>query len=316
MPIPIAAMGALTAGLGSATQLGSGLIGSIMQSRENQIQRNYEQFNYAQQKIDALNFWKMSNQYNSPEQQMQRLKQAKLNPNLVYGNGANAQMDPIKAPSPQISNSTNTVNPLGQLDIGANMSQLYDLKLKDAQANLTNTSSETQKSQQVLNGLQSDLKRLEMVKLRTSNEYDRRTLEKRIDMLQAQFDNQIAQLAGTRSQTRKTETDRQIAIQTNNRAQDLHPTNKLLQLAELANKKASTDSIRATTQNTLTNTEKLKVDKFISEIDAVMKAQGISPNSSGVSRILDRVMAGLSNSKNISETLEKAKQAIRSLGIK
>ena len=40
---------------------------------------------YAYQK--DLEMWQRSNEYNSPAQQMQRLKAANLNPSLVYGSG-------------------------------------------------------------------------------------------------------------------------------------------------------------------------------------------------------------------------------------
>jgi len=46
---------------------------------------------YGRQRQDALADWNMQNEYNSPLQQMERLKAAGLNPNLVYGNGATAQ---------------------------------------------------------------------------------------------------------------------------------------------------------------------------------------------------------------------------------
>lgn len=43
---------------------------------------------YVQQKRDAIAFWNMQNEYNSPVAQMQRLKEAGLNPMLVYGSGS------------------------------------------------------------------------------------------------------------------------------------------------------------------------------------------------------------------------------------
>lgn len=36
----------------------------------------------------SINFWRMQNIYNSPEEQMKRFQRAGLNPNLIYGNGA------------------------------------------------------------------------------------------------------------------------------------------------------------------------------------------------------------------------------------
>lgn len=52
--------------------------------------RGYNMEMYALQRKHALADWNMMNEYNSPIEQMKRLKAAGLNPNLVYGNGATA----------------------------------------------------------------------------------------------------------------------------------------------------------------------------------------------------------------------------------
>lgn len=46
----------------------------------------------------TLDMWNKANEYNSPTAQMERLKQAGLNPNLVYGNGATTQASTPSAP--------------------------------------------------------------------------------------------------------------------------------------------------------------------------------------------------------------------------
>lgn len=69
-----------------------GIINSVGQGRQNRKQREWNERMYNKQRRDALADWNMQNAYNSPEAQMQRLKAAGLNPNLVYGNGANATM--------------------------------------------------------------------------------------------------------------------------------------------------------------------------------------------------------------------------------
>lgn len=50
--------------------------------------RMFAASDYRKQRRDALADWNMQNAYNSPQQQMQRLKEAGLNPNFVYGQGA------------------------------------------------------------------------------------------------------------------------------------------------------------------------------------------------------------------------------------
>lgn len=56
------------------------------------LQRHWNRKDYKIQRSDNLKDWHMQNEYNSPTQQMARLKAAGLNPHLVYGSGADAQM--------------------------------------------------------------------------------------------------------------------------------------------------------------------------------------------------------------------------------
>lgn len=80
----------IAAGIGAA----AGLIGQSQQNTSN------EQLNAVnrrwQEKMAKLNYqrniemWNMQNAYNTPAQQVKRLRQAGLNPNLLYGNGSAA----------------------------------------------------------------------------------------------------------------------------------------------------------------------------------------------------------------------------------
>lgn len=60
----------------------------LQQQRANREQKQFALDMYNRQRQDALADWNAQNLYNSPQQQMQRLKDAGLNPNLVYGTGA------------------------------------------------------------------------------------------------------------------------------------------------------------------------------------------------------------------------------------
>jgi len=82
MAFPVAA--AVAAG---ASLLSSG--GQIYASgKMNKKTRQWNEMMYQKQREDALADWRLQNEYNSPAAQMQRLKAAGLNPNLVYDNGA------------------------------------------------------------------------------------------------------------------------------------------------------------------------------------------------------------------------------------
>lgn len=306
--------------ISGATQIGGALIGPIMQKRENQRQRDYETEMYERSKNDNLDFWHMSNMYNTPEQQMQRLKSAGLNPNLAYGNGSVANTaDTIKSPAPNTSNSTN-VQPVDLSGVSNAINQLYDLRLKDAQTNNVIAATETQKTNQQLNAVNEQLKRLEIVKQKAQNKVELASINAKIKNYELINDNLIQDLASKSVTQRKTETDRQVSIDQNNREKQKQPYNIEALKAGIKNTNVGTDeklqniiSSKTQVSKTQMETQKLEIDKLLSELDAVMKSQGISPNSSGVSKIIDRIASGLSNPKDFGETIQRIKSAIKTL---
>ena|SRR5882724_1441894 len=62
-------------------------INAISTGLTNRANRRWQEKMYNRQRTDALSDWSMQNTYNAPQAQMERLKAAKLNPNLVYGSG-------------------------------------------------------------------------------------------------------------------------------------------------------------------------------------------------------------------------------------
>lgn len=77
----------LVPGLGVAGQV----LGAVAQGTANRAQRRYNDRVAWRERVWALEDWNRQNEYNSPAAQMARLKAAGLNPNLVYGHGADAQ---------------------------------------------------------------------------------------------------------------------------------------------------------------------------------------------------------------------------------
>lgn len=82
MPIPF---GSLIAG--GASLLGSGL-NAISTGIQNRRSQNFSRDMYRMQLNDNIKLWNMQNEYNSPVNQVKRLKEANLNPALLYGSGA------------------------------------------------------------------------------------------------------------------------------------------------------------------------------------------------------------------------------------
>lgn len=78
-----------------------------------------------------IEMWHKANEYNSPIQQMQRLREAGLNPNLIYGNGATHTAQ--QAPSAKVPEIQNELASMGQLNAVPILSMYQDMQVKNAQ---------------------------------------------------------------------------------------------------------------------------------------------------------------------------------------
>lgn len=70
--------------LQGATSVAGGLFGWLQQRAQNRANMKLAEYQW-QKNMEA---WNLQNEYNKPSSQMSRLVEAGLNPNLVYGNGA------------------------------------------------------------------------------------------------------------------------------------------------------------------------------------------------------------------------------------
>lgn len=131
----------ITAGL----ELGTQATNAIFQGFANRAQRKWNEKMYDQQRAHALEDWNRQNEYNSPLQQMQRLKDAGLNPNLVYGNGA-------QTPSAQIrSSDSKSWQPQAPRFSAQAVSGAYlDTQVKQAQIDLLKTQNTVQQRESAL----------------------------------------------------------------------------------------------------------------------------------------------------------------------
>lgn len=113
--------------LSAAASLAGNLFNIGSTKKTNQAQQDYNSQLYDKQRADALSDWNRQNQYNSPSQQMQRFKEAGLNPNLVYGQMTNAPVvRSAEAKAPDF------VAPrLDTQNIGNILGSYYDIKSKE-----------------------------------------------------------------------------------------------------------------------------------------------------------------------------------------
>lgn len=77
------------------------IINPIAQMLQNKSNQKFAEKQYATQRTDALADWTRTNDYNHPSAQMQRLREAGLNANLVYGKGADNTSAMVRSSSAQ-----------------------------------------------------------------------------------------------------------------------------------------------------------------------------------------------------------------------
>ncbi|AXL14927.1 DNA pilot protein [Microviridae sp.] len=174
MPIPAAV--ALAAPL--VGQFFNSIIGRRASVKNTQatIQANKELAQYAYSK--DLEQWNRSNQYNAPSEQMARLKEAGLNPNLVYGNGSvvgntSGQQPKYNAP---------TVDYSGQLPVQLPdmLSAYQNFELKQAQ--IDNVKAQARLTQSEANVRQStQVYQTEKIK------HDSRLSQRKVDLAETQL---------------------------------------------------------------------------------------------------------------------------------
>lgn len=205
MPFPVIA----------AIAAGSSLLNTASQARANKQNQKFQRQQYERQRADDLAFWNMQNQYNSPQQQMQRLKEAGLNPNLAYGS-VNNEAAKISAP-----NVAPARNEAPEFNLGPAMSQYFDIQQSQQQTdNLRkqNELLEIEKTLKQANVLQvlanTDLKKFDLQRGQTM-------LQTQLDALKASMDRNVASAQMTRDSNRRAEEKQPLEMEAIIRSNEL-----------------------------------------------------------------------------------------------
>lgn len=124
MPFPVAA--AITAG---ATLAGTGAT-AYSQGKLNRKTRLWNEKMHNLVRQESLADWAMQNEYNSPKAQMQRYRDAGLNPNLIYGQ-SNVSEAVRSTPQPSWNPHAPSYEGIGRA-AQTGLSTYYDVQLKEA----------------------------------------------------------------------------------------------------------------------------------------------------------------------------------------
>lgn len=286
----------IAAGINAAGQVSS----SAIAAGQNKRSRKFARDMYDVQRKDALADWQMQNEYNSPGQQMARLKSAGLNANLVYGSGtvANNATAPRNSDYPQPE-----VTPI-RFDAGAIASQYYDTKLRQAQTDNVEAATRVANQDAALRAAQIIATQNSASQTAQSTETGKFSLE------------QLKRLADTSAQTAeanlsKIKADTDYTLDNNERQAALS-TNTLAQGAEAIlrsrSDRATSEVQRRQLEEQIKN---IRNDTKIKSLDIALRAMGISPQDPMYARILGRIVGKYNILGTSPETLNKANEEIR-----
>lgn len=247
---------------------GGALLGSAMgsKSQSDANKANMELAKYQHSK--NVEMWHMQNAYNSPEEQMKRLKNAKLNPNMVYGPGAvanNAGTAPeYKAPHMQAYTGFGN---LGMNDASniwlqgrMNEAQVNNLEQQNSLIKSQNSYQQAKTISETLNQAQTQARTA-----RTKFDLDLAKSLKRYTLEAAE-----ANIKHTQATTNKLTYDVQNLVST-------------MEFRELQKKYTM-----AQTAQVVKATQKLLQDYNYDEFEQTMKTAGIYPNDNVISRFIGR----------------------------
>jgi len=275
------------------------IINPIAQIIQNKSNQKFAEKQYSTQRSDALADWTRTNDYNHPSAQMQRLREAGLNANLVYGKGADNTSAMVRSSSAQ---SPSTEAP--KVDTGAiNQSILTRNNLALGQAQTDNLRKQNTILDQQNLELQSKIRNIDAQTAETMARTPtyQNTMDKvKVETSLAQF--QLGLATSLRDNSLQYAEERLRSEQIGNK-------NTLSQME--INKAQSSSSLREAREriltmranNAKTEEEKQNIIKLrdniieqgkASRLDNQLRSTGVQPHDNMFMRYLNNMITGMS----------------------
>lgn len=291
----------------SGLNIGQSIFQSLISGIQNRRQRKYEQKMYGKNLQDSRDSWSLQNQYNDPAQQMLRLKQAGLNPNLAYGGTSTGNAGNISTPSPSISKPQDI-----QAPAAPQLNDIYNLSRTDAQTDLLRSKVISEGLSQTLMALSTAAKDLELSK-------DRATYQTQIDQIKANLTLTNENIRSQQLNQDKTRAETTSIIDENIRKWSTNDLtlkqmaeNILNTQADTVNKRANLGLINAQTENTKQNTLTGQTVEDLNALDYVMTRTGFNKNDTVVQRGIKNFLSLITKNKKAAQAeLEKLKQYLQ-----
>lgn len=266
----------------------AGSIGAINGAVTNWQSQKFSSNMYNRQYRDNIAFWDKQNEYNTPANQMQRFKDAGLNPNLIYGQGNAGNAAPI--PTPDV-----TPVQFREPDIRPNidgMSALLgqaDLRIKAAQADNLETQNAVIRQDAVLRGFQAERAGFDLGFERNLTDVSADARRESLRKLKIENDvliNRDAREAAMNASNVSEAAQRMLTMIEQRKGMPL----------ERGRVRADTDRIRSTISL-------LEKDGTLKDFEIALRQQGINPNDPLWARYVGMFLSDIYDGKLTSSTI-------------
>lgn len=275
---PVTTAAAISAGVsalsGGATAYATG--------KQNKKSRAFSREMYEKTKADNIKFWDMQNEYNSPQAQMERLKAAGLNPNMVYDKGGAIQAAG-NISTPDVQGAQFRTPDFTQ--IGNPIQGYFDTKIKQAQYDNLLAANTTMQQEAVLKAAQA------------LGETARMKGQNIANMLAATNFNYSVE--GARLANEATRANIQYTLDENTRKQIMQGKSLELIAQDILLRREQTANTKAERSNIREQLENLKKDGQLKDFDINLRKIGINPSDPTWMRVatqaLQPYIQGISN---------------------
>lgn len=306
------------------------------QGRMNKKMRKWNEKMHNIQRQEALADFTAQNKYNSPVEQMKRLREAGLNPNLVYGEGATATGGQVRSSGVESWNPTPP-----QFDIGKTASEglhnYYDTQVKQA------TIDNMLKQNTVLTN-EAFLKEVQALSTIANTDATKFDLSQRERLADIQAQMKEGELKKTLGEVEKLGAETTAITDQNERAAAMQAPNLVKAVEEIltlrlgrANTRIQMLNTQAQTVKTKAETEKIRIEKMkigteiehirsqihniskdvhIKELDIKLKEMGVQPGDKWFWRVLGQALgeSGKKTPKSVSDYYKHNQPKQKSFG--
>lgn len=276
LPIPIIAAGISAAGTG---------VNAYAQGRMNKKMRQFTVQRDQWARNNAMADWNMQNEYNSPQAQMQRFRDAGLNPNLIYGQmGESAS---VRSTDP---GSWNPQAP--NVDLGEITGRYFDAQIKTQQVDNMQKQADLMEVERIVRQQQAINIAADTVTKSLNNDYSELSMGDRLSLAksnaqagQLALRQAVENIAATQASTEKTRADTQFTLDQNERAWALQSTTIAEAVERILTHRKGRQEADARIKN-------LNKDGQLKQLDINLKEKGIQPGDPLYMRALIQLLKG------------------------